>query len=205
MVRYVHIYGGIYSLACLCTYVRTYSIVKSFKSTTQKCGRRYRGLLRYLKPKDRLPDPRGTLSSSIPAAAIAQANKEVQQATNSEKQKSGPYRKYNACVRAEIGKYASHHGVAAVSRQFSQKLSKGVSETTVRSIRSAYLKGVKRKRPTVFRGSHSQMSTSPIAASYIHHKRDSHKHSSHFGIPQLPTLYYKNNYYFQMRACQIFV
>ena len=104
-------------------------------------------LLRYFKPKDGLPDPRGTLSSSIPAAAIAQANKEVQRATSSEKQKRGPYKKYSARLRAEIGKYASHHGVAAASRHFPRKISKGVSETTVRSIRFAYRDGVKRKRP----------------------------------------------------------
>ena len=104
-------------------------------------------LSRYLKPKDGLLDPRGTLSLSIPAAAIAQTNKEVQRATSSEKQKRGPFKKYSACLRAEIGKYASHHGVAAASRHFSRKLSKGVNEMTVRSIRSAYQEGVKRKRP----------------------------------------------------------
>ena len=37
--------------------------------------------------------------------------------------------------------------MAAASRHFSRKLSKGVSETTVSSIRSAYREGVKRKRP----------------------------------------------------------
>ena len=103
--------------------------------------------LRYLKPKDGLPDPSGILSLSIPATAIAQANKEVQRATSSKKQKRGPFKKYSPCLRAEIGKYASHHGVAIALHHFPYKLSKGVSEMTVRSIRSAYREGVKRKRP----------------------------------------------------------
>ena len=37
-------------------------------------------LLRYLKPRDGLPDPRGSLSSAMPSQAIAQANREVQEA-----------------------------------------------------------------------------------------------------------------------------
>ena len=95
-------------------------------------------LLRFFKPKDGLLDPRGTLSTSVTYAAIAQANQEVQKATGSEKQR-GPYKKYSAGLRAEIGKYASYQttdvGVAAASRHFSRKLSKGVSEMTLRSIR----------------------------------------------------------------------
>ena len=77
-------------------------------------------ILRYFKPKDGLPDPTGALSTSIPSAAIAQANREVQKAvTSSDKQKRGPYTKFSASLRAEIGKYSSYHGVAAASRHFS--------------------------------------------------------------------------------------
>ena len=104
-------------------------------------------LLRFFKPIDGLPDPRGVLSSSIPSEAIEQANKEVQKATSSKKKKRGPYIKYSAELRAEIGEYATHHGVAATSSRFSQTLGKTVSESTVRSIKAAYLEGVKRKRP----------------------------------------------------------
>ena len=103
-------------------------------------------LLRYFKQKDGLPDPRGALSLSMPSSAIAQANTEVQKAIDSEKpRKRGPYKRYSSTIRAEIGKYASHHGVAAAARYFSRKCEKSVSETTVRSIRSAYLQG-RRKR-----------------------------------------------------------
>ena len=65
----------------------------------------------------------------------------------SDKGKRGPYKKYSPTVRAEIGKYACHHGVAAAARFFSRRLDKKVSETTVRSIRSAYVElGVQQKR-----------------------------------------------------------
>ena len=100
-------------------------------------------LLRYLKPRDGLPDLRGSLSSLMPSQAIAQANREVQEAIQSDT----PYKKYSPTVRAEIGKYACHHGVAAAARFFSRRLDKKVSETTVRSIKSAYVElGVQQKR-----------------------------------------------------------
>ena len=47
----------------------------------------------YLKPIDGLPDPKGSLSTTIPSAAIASANWEVQKAISSGK-KRGPYKKY---------------------------------------------------------------------------------------------------------------
>ena len=46
-----------------------------------------------------------------------------------------------------MGKYASHHGPRATARHFSRKLGENVSESTIRSIRSAYLEGINRKRP----------------------------------------------------------
>ena len=76
-------------------------------------------LLRYLKPRDGLPDPRGSLSSSMPSQAIAQANQEVQEATPKEKgERRGYYKKYNPTVRADIGRYASHYGVAEAAHFF---------------------------------------------------------------------------------------
>ena len=45
-------------------------------------------LLRYLKPTDRLPGPKGSLSSSIQLQAIAWANEKVR---NSVLRKPGPY------------------------------------------------------------------------------------------------------------------
>ena len=46
-----------------------------------------------------------------------------------------------------MGKYTSHHGPRATARHFSRKLGENVSESTIRSIRSAYLEGINRKRP----------------------------------------------------------
>ena len=105
-------------------------------------------LLRYLQSRDGLPDPRDPLSSTIRAQAIAEANREVQEATSigSKRTERGSYKRYSASVRAEIGKYASNHGVAAAARYFSKKLNCRVSETTVRSIRSSYAEGVRKRR-----------------------------------------------------------
>ena len=64
-------------------------------------------LLRFFKPKDGLPDSKGALSTSVPSAAIVQANREVQNPMNGDKQKRGPYKKYSVGLRAEIGKYAT--------------------------------------------------------------------------------------------------
>ena len=53
--------------------------------------------------------------------------------------------RYSPSVRAEIGKYASQHGVAAAARFYSRKLGRSVSETTTSSLKKAYLQGVREK------------------------------------------------------------
>ena len=83
-------------------------------------------LLRYLQPKDGLPDPRSALSLAVPSQAMAEANRDVHEATS--KKNRGSYKRYSASVRAEIGRYAIHHGVAAAAPYFSKK---HVSEATV--------------------------------------------------------------------------
>ena len=103
-------------------------------------------LLRYLNPQNGLPDPRGSLSSTIPTQAIAQANEQVQEAIHTEKEIRGPYKKYSPTVQAEMGKYACHRGMAAAACFFSRRLEKKVSESTVRSIKSAYVEGVRQKK-----------------------------------------------------------
>ena len=45
-----------------------------------------------------------------------------------------------------MGEYTSHHGVAAAARFFTRKLGHQVSETTVHSMKKAYLQEMKRKR-----------------------------------------------------------
>ncbi len=51
-------------------------------------------LRQYLKPRDGLPDPKGSLSRQLSSETIAQANKEVEKALNAAgDKKRGPYRK----------------------------------------------------------------------------------------------------------------
>ena len=102
-------------------------------------------LMGYFKTKGGLPDPKGTLSWSMPSPAIAEASKEVHKATE-QLSKHRPYKRYSPRLRAEIGQYASHHRVAA-ARYFFKKLEQRVSESTVRSLRSSYVEGVNWKRP----------------------------------------------------------
>ena len=63
-------------------------------------------MLKYLKVnKDGLPDPKGSLSGTIPSRAIAQANREIQQSVSQENGgKQEPYKKYiYLCVSVCIG------------------------------------------------------------------------------------------------------
>ena len=56
----------------------------------------------------------------MPLQAIAQANREVQEAIRSDSEKRrGPYKKYSPTARAEIDKYACHYGVAAAAHPHS--------------------------------------------------------------------------------------
>ena len=84
-------------------------------------------LLRYLKPVERnhgLPNPRGELASHMPPAAIAEANRLVQQVITEVQEtagkKRGPYKTYSPTVRLQIAKYASNHGVTLAARAFSR-------------------------------------------------------------------------------------
>jgi len=104
-------------------------------------------LLRWLQPRIGLPDPRGSLLSSVPSQAIAAANREVKEAIRTASSgKRGLYGQYSPTVRAEIGKYACNHGVAAAVRYFSRKRDKPLNESTVQSIKKAYVEGIRRKR-----------------------------------------------------------
>ena len=104
-------------------------------------------LLRYLRPKDGLSDPKGSLSAAVAAQAIAQANKEVEEAMiQSVKGKRGLYKRYTPKERAEIGKYVCHHGATEAARVFSRKLGVRLSESTARSIKKDYVEGLRQKR-----------------------------------------------------------
>ena len=102
-------------------------------------------LLRYFKKRDGLPDPKGSLSHTIPSRAISMANSEVTEATTGDK-KRGPYKKYSPEERCRMGRYACDHGVAAAARYFTRQFHRNVSETTVRSIKKDYLTSLRQKR-----------------------------------------------------------
>ena len=53
---------------------------------------------------------------------------------------------YSPELRAEIGKYAILHGTTAASVFFSRKLARKVSETSIHSIKKAYLERLQQKR-----------------------------------------------------------
>ena len=85
-------------------------------------------LLLFFKQKDELLKPRGTLLTSVTDTARAQANQEVQML---------PAAKSSVeCIRNTSLVFVPK---SAASLQFSRKLSKDVSEMTVRSIGSVYL------------------------------------------------------------------
>ena len=104
---------------------------------------------RFFKSRHGLPDPNGSLSGDISSAVIASANAEVEKLLNDDcikKNVRGPYKKYSAKDRAEIGKYASQHGLTAAAGHFSRKLGVNMSKSTIQSIKKSYLDGVREKR-----------------------------------------------------------
>ena len=99
-------------------------------------------LLQYYKPVDGLLNPKGPLTSSICSQAIAAGNKEVQKAVGQSSmtgKKRGPYKKYTATQCYEIGKYSCQYGASEAARHFSRKLGSKVRESSVKSIKKAYL------------------------------------------------------------------
>ena len=104
-------------------------------------------LLRYFKPANGLPDPKGSLSTTISPDVIAEMNKEVEEATRSVAGgKRGHYQTYTSSERSQIGKYASQHGATAASRHFSHKLKKSVSRSTAKSMKKAYEEELRKRR-----------------------------------------------------------
>ena len=136
-------------------------------------------LLKYLRNKDGLPDPRGSLSDVIPARTSSIANEAVREEieASSSKKRRGPYKRYvpvyslvvtgeifeiylrliyihsllylyryDSKMRASIGKYASRYGVSAASRKFCHVVGYRISNSTIESLKKAYIKELHRKR-----------------------------------------------------------
>ena len=95
----------------------------------------------------RSPWPKRSSFFDNTSKGITEAKREVQEATSigSKRIERGPYKRYSASVHAEVGKYASHHSVAAAARYF-LKLNCRVSKTMVWLIRSSYAEGVRKRR-----------------------------------------------------------
>ena len=71
------------------------------------------------------------------------ANEEVYIVTSASggiKRKRGTYQNYSPEVRAKIARYAVENGIANAARKFSKDLGGSVNKSTVRSIKSSYLK-----------------------------------------------------------------
>jgi transposase-like protein len=112
-------------------------------------------LLRYFKRKDDglLPDPRGPLCGVVPSSSITCANAKVKAVLEADLKSSltssiasrGPYTKYTAEQRAQIGKRAAEEGVASTVRYFANKYP-NLKESTVRDWRNAYRYDLKKRR-----------------------------------------------------------
>ena len=83
------------------------------KHFDRPCLLREMSLLCYLKPIKGLPDPRGSLSRTIPREVIAVAKKVQKTLTSTNK--SGRYRKYTPAQCPESGKYSCQYRAAVAA------------------------------------------------------------------------------------------
>ena len=116
-------------------------------------------ILQYFAKKqvESLPNPEGTLSNVIPSAAIKSMNSEVKkvmgqghsssQVSCKETRRGKKCRIYSLREQAEIGKLACNIGATAVARRMSSKFKgTGISESTVRGFKKAYLNELRSRR-----------------------------------------------------------
>jgi len=79
-----------------------------------------------------LPSPSGSLSRTISSGGIVAANKEVQHVIDSSMDgtvlKKGPYEHFDDEERAQIGRYAADHRVAAAVRHYKKNVSNAQGE-----------------------------------------------------------------------------
>ena len=90
---------------------------------------------------DQLPDPNGSLSSSVPPKAIELANAKVTKVKDrrSGGTRSGPYLIFSPAQRYEIGKRAAEHGVTASLRYYAKKYPElSLKETSMRRFKNLY-------------------------------------------------------------------
>ena len=91
---------------------------------------------------ERLPEPNGSLSKSVPTNAIKLANAEVLKLKDKAPRdyRTGPYLMLTPAQRYEVGKRAAEHGVTASIRYFAKKYPKlPLKETSVRRFKNLYI------------------------------------------------------------------
>ena len=104
------------------------------------------------KSSTKLPDPRGPLSKLVPSSSIASANENVKSLLESKERtpngrKGQHYTKISPEVKAEIGRRAAEHGVAATIRFYIKKLPDcELKESSVRTRRNAYTRELQARR-----------------------------------------------------------
>jgi len=83
-----------------------------------------------------LPTPVG------PKTSTASANEQVEAEITGQglRRKRGRYYRYSPEVRAKMAKYIAEHSNKATATKFSQELEHTVNESTIRNIKSAYLR-----------------------------------------------------------------
>ena len=105
-------------------------------------------LYRYFKASQdtKLPDPRGPLSKEVPSTAIAAANNEVKHVVELQRGKTrGTYTKFTPEQKAEVGKRAAEHGVAATVCYY-KKWFPGIKESSVRTWKNVYTSEIGKSR-----------------------------------------------------------
>ena len=105
-------------------------------------------LNRYFKVSQdtKLPDPRGPLSKEVPLTAIMAANNEVEHVVELQRGKMrGTYTKFTPEQKAEIGKQAVEHGVAATVRYYKKRFP-GIKESSVCTWKNVYTSEIGKRR-----------------------------------------------------------
>ena len=105
-------------------------------------------LYRYFKASQdtKLPDPQGPLLKEVPSTAIAAANNEVKHVVELQRGKMrGTYTKFTTEQKAEIGKRAAEHGVAATVRYYKKRFP-GIKENSVRTWKNVYTSEIGKRR-----------------------------------------------------------
>ena len=126
-----------------------YSVIRYYGTRTiaSSLPASFRSRWLYFKQhsNDKLCDPQGPLLIEVPSTSIISVNKEVRHVVSKEPAKSGPYAKFTAEQRAEIGMQAGEYGIVAAIRYYSKKYP-DLKESRVHTWKNAYTSEIKKRR-----------------------------------------------------------